>query len=106
MPHKRSLEKREERRRKYQSFEQTKKERDTIRGIFKDLNQRDLLTGEIIMRKENEAAIQRALITETLVIEDWRGQKTAVPLDQSVVSQIVYEPGEVLNRAIEPCWWR
>jgi hypothetical protein len=104
--HRRSPEKRKERRERFKSFEQRKKEADTIRGIVKDLNQRDLLTGEIIYSKENEKSVKAALAAGTFACEDWRGDKQQVPLSSNLISKIVaYEYGEVLNRAIEPCWW-
>jgi hypothetical protein len=91
-------------------------QKDAIRGIIKDLNQRDLLTGEIIYRRENEFAIKQALACGTYTVEVpafeskhllKSPEKTVLPLDQSLVNQVVkYEYGEVLNRAIEPCWWR
>jgi len=107
---------------KYKSFEQRKKEADTIRGIAKDLNQRDLYNGEIIFNKKNEASIQTAILTAQYCMEKEkpilspndkkrkkhdRVERTLFKIDLGVADKIlVYEDGEVMNRAVIPCWWR
>ena len=113
--HKRSPEKRKERKEKFKAFEQKKSETDTIRGIVKDLNQRDLLTGEIIYRRENEATIKEALASGTYLVEVARPEnkhikskpeRIVLPISQEAIDRINFEYGEVLNRGIVPCWWR
>ncbi len=91
-------------------------QKDAIRGIIKDLNQRDLLTGEIIYRKDNEQAIKVALAVGTYSVEvpqfeskhlKKSPEKIVMPFEQAIIDQVFKcEYGEVLNRAIEPCWWR
>lgn len=113
--HKRSPEKRKERKEKFKAFEQKKSESDTIRGIVKDLNQRDLLTGEIIYCQTNEAAVKQALAIGVYSIEvahieskhvKSKPERILLPISQEAIDQINFEYGEVLNRAVEPCWWR
>lgn len=90
--HKRSPEKIKERRERRVSFEERMKAIDDARAIVKDNCQRDLVTGEIAYEKSKESTIERALKVRF---------EGLVP-----THALAHEDGEVLNRAILPCWWR
>jgi hypothetical protein len=117
MPHVRSPEKQKERRKKYKTFIERKAEQDTIRGVFKDNCNRDLLTGEIAYDPKHRAAIQQALVDSQYRTEktypsknvhvkgrtekEWHNVDTV--LAAGMLDSLV--EGEVLNRASCPCWW-
>ena len=103
-----------ERQEKFKAFEEKKAESDAIRGIVKDLNQRDLFTSEIIYSQKNEAAIKQALASGTYTFEEShfiskhvtsKPEKTLSSISQKAIDRIHFEYGEVLNRGYEPCWW-
>jgi len=76
-----------------------------------------LLTGEIIYSQENETSVKNALAVGTYSLEVERIEskhvkakpdKICLNIDSKLAEKIAasYVYGEVLNRAIEPCWWR
>jgi hypothetical protein len=93
MTHLRSKQSRQKRtQRKKLSFEQKLKEKDLARSIVKELNIKDYTTGEIAFTIEMEKTV-----TEQLK-HTFHG---VIP-----VHAISHDFGEVLNRGIDPCWWR
>lgn len=121
MPHKRTEKGQLKQRKRIVSFEHKIRERDTARAIVKDLCQRDPVSGEISFQQKKKAQITNVLLAVKYVVEtecpnlspnvkrkhidryvsDW------FEIDVSTVDAVLQrEDGEVLNRAILPCWWR
>lgn len=114
MPGVRSPEGKRKQQKRFKEFEEKKAESDAIRGIVKDLNQRDLFTSEIIYSQANEKAIKQALSIGTYSFEEShfiskhvtsKPEKKLEPISQKAIDRIHFEYGEVLNRGYEPCWW-
>jgi len=117
MVHRRSSEKLKKRKQEFKEFEQRKKEEDTVRSIIKDLNQRDPVTGEIAYDHANTSEIKHAILTGVYCYEEparfasphcpAKTEKVWASIDKKFVETLSdFEQGELLNRALNPCWWR
>ena len=105
---------------KYRTFDASRVECDTIRGIIKDNCTRDQVTGEIGFETKNLGSIHQALQGSSYQIEKeyppsdlckhlgGHVEKESYPINISLADKIVggLLEGEILNRAIEPCNWR
>ena len=98
------------------------KEIDTARAIVKDLNPRDPETGEVTYLKENKGIIETKLLATQFCVDVIDKIQVNSPLskhvrverypvwsyiDCKVIDKVLsLDESEVLNRGIEPCWWR
>jgi ATP-dependent 26S proteasome regulatory subunit len=102
---------------RFKPFEQRMAEIDTAKDIIRNLNQRDLLTGEITFNQTNNSTVIQTLTkTQYSLDRDIPGankhckrqtERVWFNFDLDVDNLLLtFEHGEVLNRPIEPCWWR
>lgn len=108
----------QQRKQNYQNAKLTDKtkEKDAARAIVKDLSHRDPVTGEVTFDPKLKGNIHTALLSgkyrvevETVISPHVkpRTEKFWLDIDCDVADLVLdREEGEVLNRAVEPCWWR
>ena len=114
--HKRNPTGKAKQKKRQEDFEKIQAEKDAIRGIVKDLNSHDLLTGEIIYSLANEVVVRQALAFGTFQIElphfeskhiKSKPERLLLEITSEAIEEnFHYDYGEVLNRGITPCWWR